>query len=314
MILGIEHKRCCTCKIYQPLDYFSKNKSTSDGFQDQCKSCFAKYRKEYYKQNFLRSALSQASDRHKEYEFQEERFDLTLEILESQFNGLCGYSLLELVPGMEDGAFNSPSLDRMNNNIGYEASNIIFVAQGVNTSKNKFTYKEWLEGLIALREAFINKAWLDLKPGKLEEAWYLQSDGKRKNYKGRLISNRRGCNNFRKKIPYSLTKEGMTLTDYCPVLGYKLKGPNEGPRAFNSITIDRIDPFKDYTNDNCWFISDKANTIKAQFTPEQITGKFFEVLIERVKLFAALEERGFFNSPAHPRDSILEPLQTSKVA
>ena len=42
-------KTCCTCKTEKPLDssYYCNNKSTKDGFSDQCKECAKKYRDEH---------------------------------------------------------------------------------------------------------------------------------------------------------------------------------------------------------------------------------------------------------------------------
>jgi hypothetical protein len=74
-----------------------------------------------------------------------------------------------------------------------------------------------------------------------------------------------------KNIPYNLTKEyidAITPT-HCPVLGYELVR-NKGKVAYNSISIDRIIPSKGYTIGNVQVISNKANSMKQDATPEEL--------------------------------------------
>ena len=42
-------KKCCTCKIEQPKNKFSKDKNKKDGLSANCKTCASEYRKTYQK-------------------------------------------------------------------------------------------------------------------------------------------------------------------------------------------------------------------------------------------------------------------------
>lgn len=44
-------KQCGTCKEFKSLDYFSKNKTKSDGLQSFCIACKQIYSKSHYKEN-----------------------------------------------------------------------------------------------------------------------------------------------------------------------------------------------------------------------------------------------------------------------
>jgi hypothetical protein len=57
----------------------------------------------------------------------------------------------------------------------------------------------------------------------------------------------------------------------CPIFGYELKygGTGLGPSS-DSATLDRIDNTKGYTKDNCWIISNRANSIKNNLTYEEL--------------------------------------------
>jgi hypothetical protein len=60
-------------------------------------------------------------------------------------------------------------------------------------------------------------------------------------------------------------------TKICPIFGYELKygGTGLGPSR-DSATLDRIDNTKGYTKDNCWIISNRANSIKNSLTHEEL--------------------------------------------
>jgi hypothetical protein len=77
----------------------------------------------------------------------------------------------------------------------------------------------------------------------------------------------------RKGLPFNLTKEyldAITPT-HCPVLGYELVRNHRGKSsAYNSMSVDRIVPSKGYTIGNVQVISNKANTMKHNATPEEL--------------------------------------------
>lgn len=62
-------------------------------------------------------------------------------------------------------------------------------------------------------------------------------------------------------VPYSLTRENITIPEYCPILGIKLeRGPVQ--ERHNSPSLDRIYPELGYIPGNVSVISYRANCIK----------------------------------------------------
>jgi hypothetical protein len=72
-----------------------------------------------------------------------------------------------------------------------------------------------------------------------------------------------------KGIPYDLTLEDISNYSVCPVFGFELVR-GEGKPQFNSPSVDRIDPSKGYTKDNIQILSNLANAMKQNATPEQL--------------------------------------------
>ena len=46
-IYPITHKHCTKCNVTKSIENFSKHKSTTDGFRNQCKDCIKQYNKQY---------------------------------------------------------------------------------------------------------------------------------------------------------------------------------------------------------------------------------------------------------------------------
>lgn len=69
-------------------------------------------------------------------------------------------------------------------------------------------------------------------------------------------------------IPFAISREDITIPDYCPVLGIKIvqKG---GKTSDNSPSIDRIIPALGYVKGNVMVISWRANAIKRNGTAEE---------------------------------------------
>jgi hypothetical protein len=81
----------------------------------------------------------------------------------------------------------------------------------------------------------------------------------------------------RKKVPFNLNADHITLPEYCPVLGIKLAF-NTVASDDNSYSVDRIDNTKGYTMDNICIMSLKANKMKSNGTLEELVkiGKWAE--------------------------------------
>ena len=70
-------------------------------------------------------------------------------------------------------------------------------------------------------------------------------------------------------LPFDLSPADVYIPKYCPLLGIRLF--RAGGRATdNSPSIDQIVPGKGYTRDNVWVISNRANKIKNNSTPEEL--------------------------------------------
>lgn len=72
-----------------------------------------------------------------------------------------------------------------------------------------------------------------------------------------------------KQLPFNLTIEDIVIPTYCPILGIKLES-QLGRCGANSPTLDRIVPKLGYVRGNIAVISQRANTVKSDATPEQI--------------------------------------------
>lgn len=74
-------------------------------------------------------------------------------------------------------------------------------------------------------------------------------------------------------VPFSLTKDDIALLfpkdGLCPILGVQMAhGPMD--ERDTSPSLDRIEPKKGYTKDNCIIISYRANRIKNDSTIEEL--------------------------------------------
>lgn len=72
-------------------------------------------------------------------------------------------------------------------------------------------------------------------------------------------------------LPFTITKQDIMIPAKCTILGIALYcGKGKGSKSGNSPSLDRINPLKGYTKDNIQVISDRANTIKSDATPEEL--------------------------------------------
>jgi hypothetical protein len=73
----------------------------------------------------------------------------------------------------------------------------------------------------------------------------------------------------RRGILFELALDDIIIPAYCPVLNLKLE-PNNKIAGAASPTIDRVDNTKGYTKDNIRVISFRANSLKADATPDEL--------------------------------------------
>ena len=92
----------------------------------------------------------------------------------------------------------------------------------------------------------------------------------------------------RKNVPVSVTSEYLKkfVPDdmICPVLGIKMEVGQKISNV-NSPSIDRIIPEKGYVPGNIIVVSNKANGIKSNATPDEIikVGNFYKKLLEEME-------------------------------
>lgn len=68
---------------------------------------------------------------------------------------------------------------------------------------------------------------------------------------------------------FSITVADIFIPPLCPLLCIPII-VGRGKQGPNSPTVDRIDSSKGYVSGNVWIISQKANRIKSDATPEEI--------------------------------------------
>jgi hypothetical protein len=73
----------------------------------------------------------------------------------------------------------------------------------------------------------------------------------------------------RKGVPFSLRMRDVTVPEFCPVLGLPLAHAT-GHSCDTSPALDRIRPERGYVPGNILVVSDLANRIKANASPDQI--------------------------------------------
>jgi len=152
-------KRCFKCKQFKDVSDFSKNRSTSDGYQKVCKNCFAGYEsvKRHYKnktikyKTTLKQYFSQkVSNIRRKSEIINLPFDLDTDFLLDLYknqDGKCYYSNIEMKHNIGVCSFNSISLERLDPNKGYVKTNVVFCANGINSFKGNLSMEEFKEML-----------------------------------------------------------------------------------------------------------------------------------------------------------------------
>lgn len=75
----------------------------------------------------------------------------------------------------------------------------------------------------------------------------------------------------RQGVPFDIELEDLVIPEYCPVLGLKLEcNAGEGSAKQNSPSLDKIIPSLGYVKGNIQIISNLANVMKHDASPEQL--------------------------------------------
>lgn len=151
--------------------------------------------------------------------------------------------------------------------------------------------EEWIEEE-RKKEAARAKEWKKNNPEKVKEqkrAYYLKNretciENSRRNYartkeevSKRYYANRERqiLHNIRrrarlKSLPFDLEVEDIMSPEVCPILGLTLERSFGRGHQRNSPSVDKIRPELGYVKGNVQVISQKANTMKADATPEEL--------------------------------------------
>jgi len=170
--MTLKIKRCSKCKKEKYITEFGKNKNTSDKLQPWCKSCMKEYRdnhKEYfrtYRAQYYKNNKDYYKNKHDEYYNSEDGYkrcwiNATLTQHRNQgcninitndelFNYIkdahnCNYCGIELKwNGGEGLTPNSPTLDRINNELDININNIQILCINCNTRKHNQPHDEFI--------------------------------------------------------------------------------------------------------------------------------------------------------------------------
>jgi|ERR1041384_3713736 hypothetical protein len=256
---NIETKECSTCHEIKNLTEFHKiYPPHKPGYGKHCLQCFNKRAKErrlpridrireYYRTQKLENPSLFMFYRVKQRAKMENiSFNIVLEdIVIPESCPVFGY---KFVFNNKTSLYNSPSLDRVNNLIGYEKDNIKVISYRANLIKNKGTYED--------HEKIIKY----IKFAKYIDICSNNHNFKKETFRGLLY----GARNRAKKynVPIDIYYEDIIIPKVCPVLGITLKCASAHNVSDDSPTLDRIIPSLGYTKGNIMVISHKANTIK----------------------------------------------------
>lgn len=146
--MEVETKTCTKCRLPKPLDSFSADKNRPDGKYPYCKPCrkeihegrkdhaaklARKYRVAYPAVRLLAKARQRAIKRGVP-------FSLTLE--DVVVPDVCPVLGIPLAIGDKVFGPNSPTLDRLRSDLGYEPGNVAVISFRANLIKNNATAEE----------------------------------------------------------------------------------------------------------------------------------------------------------------------------
>ncbi len=133
----------------------------------------------------------------------------------------------------------------------------------------------------ANKKAEIEKLWRLNNPEKMKaysQKYYIKNKDKFKEklYKWRednhekAILGRAKQRAKQKEFEFNLEAVDIVIPLKCPILDIEIIRNKKGSPKENSPSLDRIDNIKGYTKGNIMVISNKANTMKNNATPEEL--------------------------------------------
>lgn len=156
-------KKCAKCEIIKGNSYYHKDNNNKDGFYRWCKSCKKEYDKIYRQSDKVQDMYSSEEYRLKKSKYRELTYEKTLfnsskhrakncsiefnieesDIIIPEYCPLLGVKLvIKLGNGLNP---YSPSIDRIDNNLGYTKNNIWVISRLANTMKSYANKEELIE-------------------------------------------------------------------------------------------------------------------------------------------------------------------------
>lgn len=165
------NKKCFKCKTFKPVEEFSKNRSTIDGYQKCCKECFANYdsvKSNYKKKNdTLKTDLmvylrNKTSSLERKCKIKNLDFDLDKNFLYEMYlkqEGKCFFTDIEIKHNIGCHQYDSISVERLDPNLGYVKNNVVLSSFSINSFKgmmNEDEFKKYLNLIIPKLEKYKN--------------------------------------------------------------------------------------------------------------------------------------------------------------
>ncbi len=148
-------------------------------------------------------------------------------------------------------------------------------------------YKQLYDGLIQKRKDY-SKGY-NKKTNYKAIKKYLQDHPAVRMYNtAKTMAKKRG-------IEFTITVDELIIPEYCPYLGIPLTNIFGRGRVKTNVSLDRIDSEKGYISGNVQIISDLANRMKQDATPEELVAFARGVLKtfgERVGVAGTISEEG----------------------
>lgn len=250
-------KNCRSCHLDKPLQEFAPRYGSSDSYELYCQICFnerrAERRQKWIDSIRLRARLNKIiyPSRYIIYRVRTRAkkdnilFDITeKDILMPETCPVFGY---KLVFDNCLSLYNSPSLDRIDNNIGYIRDNVKIISYKANLIKNSGDYRDH-RLIIDYMKNFQN---IEITPSS-----NIQKERKRELlYKAKYRAKK---NN----IDFNINHSDIIIPEFCPVFNFRLSHHTGKGAHDTSPSLDRLIPELGYTKGNIMVISFKANTIK----------------------------------------------------
>ena len=231
---------CKICGKDQTLT-ISKNSETL-----RCKPCFSAKNKKEHRENPKKELLFGAQKRARDNLF---ICSITeQDIIIPKFCPILNISLNISDTGFH--GINSPTIDKIFNNCGYQPGNIVVISHRANVIKKD-------ANLFEISQTFINYNKISNNPS----IYFTESEKKRLFRTSKKSAKKRG-------IDFTIKITDILIPDFCPVLGIRLHYKDKNKQVSirgkcpNSPSIDRIDNSKGYEKGNVRVISWRANWLK----------------------------------------------------